>query len=96
MVVETPEAGKTLMVRDVACFLSETLCFMISDLSCKIGVPDVVPHESVGKPRRMSILIDKRRLEIVVIETVENLTSDVIFANDLSNCNRVICIIIAG
>lgn len=76
------------MVRDVTRVPSKTLHPMIFYSSDEIAGCDVVPHESSGQARSMSVLGGKQRLAFALVENMENHTLDVILVNELGNCNE--------
>lgn len=81
-----PGSGKSSLIRQACSYLSEESekRVMIVDTSNEIAGPNSLPHESVGRSRR--IMVDRRERQYeVMIEAVQNHTPGVIVIDEIGN-----------
>lgn len=63
--------GKTTLLRDVAAGLSAVWRVVVVDTSCEIAGDGAVPHECIGRARRMQVPSKAHQHETLV-EAVQN------------------------
>lgn len=83
-----PGVGKTTLLRDVARQLAERLRTIIVDTSNEIAGSSDIPHDGIGKARRMQV---KTRTEqhSVLIEAVQNHNPQVIVIDEIGTAEEV-------
>lgn len=84
-----PAVGKTTLLRAVANYLS-THCqrrVVIVDTSNEIAGDGDVPHQAIGRSRRMQVPLGKNQAEIM-IRAVENHNPDVIIVDEISTAEE--------
>ncbi|KAG2373308.1 hypothetical protein C9374_012297 [Naegleria lovaniensis] len=77
-----PGSGKTTAIRDIARILSEQRRVMIVDTSCEIAGLGDVPHQAVGRSRRIPVK-DKKKQKEYMINAVQNHTPQVIVIDEI-------------
>ena len=84
LLVGRPGVGKTTMLREVARVLSESarLRVVIVDTSNEIAGDGDVPHQAIGRARRMQVATPARQ-HAVMIEAVENHMPEVIIIDEM-------------
>lgn len=80
--------GKTTLLRDVACQLSQSLRTIVVDTSNEIAGSANVPHSGIGRSRRMQVL-DRRRQHDTLIEAVQNHNPQVIVIDEIGTKEEV-------
>ncbi len=82
LIVGPPGVGKTTLLREAARVRSRDKRVVIVDTSNEIGGDGDIPHEAVGKARRMQVSQPDRQHE-VMIEAVENHNPEVIIIDEI-------------
>ncbi len=82
LIVGPPGVGKTTLLREAARVRSRDKRVVIVDTSNEIGGDGDIPHEAVGKARRMQVSQPDRQHE-VMIEAVENHNPEVIVIDEI-------------
>ncbi|MFT5193797.1 MAG: stage III sporulation protein SpoIIIAA [Cellvibrionaceae bacterium] len=77
-----PGVGKTTMLREVARILAEQKRVIVVDTSNEIGGDGDIPHEAVGRARRMQVATPALQHKIM-IEAVENHNPEVIVIDEI-------------
>ncbi|GAX83191.1 hypothetical protein CEUSTIGMA_g10617.t1 [Chlamydomonas eustigma] len=79
-----PGVGKTTAIREVSRTLSDTLKrrVVIVDTSNEIGGDGDIPHDGIGRARRMQVR-DPEQQHRVMVEAVENHTPEVIIIDEI-------------
>jgi stage III sporulation protein SpoIIIAA len=85
LILGKPGVGKTSKLREVCSYLSskQHKRLVIVDTSNEIAGEGIVPHESVGRSRRLQIPYDKELYD-VMIEAVENHMPEVVVMDEIS------------
>jgi stage III sporulation protein SpoIIIAA len=85
LLIGKPGVGKSSKLRDACYYLSmKGYKVMIVDTSNEIAGDCEVPHEAVGRARRLMVGHHKQQAE-VMIEAVENHTPNVVVIDEISN-----------
>ncbi len=82
LIVGPPGVGKTTLLREAARVRASHKRVVIVDTSNEIGGDGDIPHEAVGKARRMQVSQPDRQHE-VMIEAVENHNPEVIVIDEI-------------
>ena len=82
LIVGPPGVGKTTLLREAARVRAAKKRVVIVDTSNEIGGDGDIPHEAVGKARRMQVSQPDRQHE-VMIEAVENHNPEVIIIDEI-------------
>ena len=82
LLVGPPGVGKTTLLREAARVRARDKRVVIVDTSNEIGGDGDIPHEAVGKARRMQVSQPDRQHE-VMIEAVENHNPEVIIIDEI-------------
>ena len=82
LIVGPPGVGKTTLLREAARVRARDKRVVIVDTSNEIGGDGDIPHEAVGKARRMQVSQPDRQHE-VMIEAVENHNPEVIVIDEI-------------
>lgn len=82
LIVGPPGVGKTTLLREGARVRARDKRVVIVDTSNEIGGDGDIPHEAVGKARRMQVSQPDRQHE-VMIEAVENHNPEVIIIDEI-------------
>ncbi len=82
LIVGPPGVGKTTLLREAARVRARDKRVVIVDTSNEIGGDGDIPHEAVGKARRMQVSQPDRQHE-VMIEAVENHNPEVIIIDEI-------------
>ncbi len=82
LLVGPPGVGKTTLLREAARVRARDKRVVIVDTSNEIGGDGDIPHEAVGKARRMQVSQPDRQHE-VMIEAVENHNPEVIVIDEI-------------
>ncbi|MGF1504264.1 MAG: R3H domain-containing nucleic acid-binding protein [Anaerolineae bacterium] len=77
-----PGVGKTTMLREAARVLAQEKRVVIVDTSNEIGGDGDIPHQAIGKSRRMQVPTPNLQHE-VMIEAVENHNPEVIIIDEI-------------
>lgn len=82
LIVGPPGVGKTTLLREAARVRARVKRVVIVDTSNEIGGDGDIPHQAVGKARRMQVSQPDRQHE-VMIEAVENHNPEVIIIDEI-------------
>ena len=82
LIVGPPGVGKTTLLREAARVRARDKRVVIVDTSNEIGGDGDIPHQAVGKARRMQVSQPDRQHE-VMIEAVENHNPEVIIIDEI-------------
>lgn len=82
LLVGPPGVGKTTMLREAARVRAESKRVVIVDTSNEIGGDGDIPHQAVGRARRMQVSQPNKQHE-VMIEAVENHNPEVIVIDEI-------------
>ena len=82
LIVGPPGVGKTTLLREAARVRARDKRVVIVDTSNEIGGDSDIPHQAVGKARRMQVSQPDRQHE-VMIEAVENHNPEVIVIDEI-------------
>jgi len=82
LIVGPPGVGKTTLLREAARVRAHNKRVVIVDTSNEIGGDGDIPHEAIGKARRMQVSQPDRQHE-VMIEAVENHNPEVIVIDEI-------------
>lgn len=82
LVVGRPGSGKTTLLRDIARILSKKRRVIVVDTSNEIGGDGNIPHQAIGRARRMQVSQPANQYE-VMIEAVENHNPEAIIIDEI-------------
>ena len=86
--VGPPGSAKTSILRDAARILSQKQSVVIVDTSCEIGGAGDVPHDCIGRSRRMQVKNIQSQAQVMV-ECVQNHTPSVIVIDEIGRAAEV-------